>query len=50
MMERILYGNAIAPIVIEPDKPKEKRNTAKKDPVKEESTKKVDTKKTKRKR
>jgi murein L,D-transpeptidase YcbB/YkuD len=47
MMERILYGNAIAPIIIEPDKPKEKKNTAKKDPVKEETTKKVDTKKTK---
>jgi len=34
MIEYILYGNAIAPVVIEPEKPKGKKNAAKTDSVK----------------
>jgi murein L,D-transpeptidase YcbB/YkuD len=41
MMEYLLYGNAISPVVIEPEKPtSEKKSTTKKDPVKKDSVKK----------
>ena len=41
MMERLLYGDAIAPVVIEPEKTKEKKKTtAKTDSLKHNETKK----------